>query len=188
MTSIRPNVDRRVLRTRRTLQQALLSLMLRKGYDAVTVEDICQEANVGRSTFYVHFRGKEDLKRSGLDEHLRKALRERRRLAGKNAQGDFGFALDIFEHAREHLDLFRALTRKGGTATSLAMVRQIVVDELREDMRAGSRISGQEELTLQFLAGGFMSMLTAWLNSGARTPPADVAALFASLAREGMSG
>jgi len=58
-----------VSRTRRTLQHALLSLMLKNGYDAVTVEDICAEADIGRSTFYAHFTGKDDLKRSALDEH-----------------------------------------------------------------------------------------------------------------------
>jgi AcrR family transcriptional regulator len=67
-------IDRRVARTRETLQRALISLILKKGYDAITVEDICEAANVGRSTFYSHYTSKDDLKRSGLEAHLRQQL------------------------------------------------------------------------------------------------------------------
>ncbi|RTM09235.1 MAG: TetR family transcriptional regulator [Hyphomicrobiales bacterium] len=72
-------IDRRVARTRATLQHALISLIPKKGYEAVTVEDICDAANVGRSTFYAHYTGKDDLKRRGLDEHLRALLAPRQK-------------------------------------------------------------------------------------------------------------
>jgi AcrR family transcriptional regulator len=54
-------VDRRVERTRAALLQAFADLLLEQGYDAVTVDAVAARANVGRSTFYVHFRGKEDV-------------------------------------------------------------------------------------------------------------------------------
>ena len=76
----REMTDRRVTRTRAMLQQALMSLIPRKDYDAITVQDICDAANVGRSTFYAHFTSKDDLKRSGF-EHLRKELADRQRTA-----------------------------------------------------------------------------------------------------------
>ena len=64
-------MDRRIIRTRGVLQHALTSLILKKGYEAITIQDICDEANVGRSTFYAHYTSKDDLKRSGF-ERLRK--------------------------------------------------------------------------------------------------------------------
>ncbi len=73
-------IDRRVNRTRKALQQAHISLILEKGYEATTVEDICDAANVGRSTFYAHYTSKDDLRRSGL-EHLRKELVDRQKEA-----------------------------------------------------------------------------------------------------------
>src|SRR5262245_45123225 len=57
-------IDRRVARTRAMLHQALLALIMEKGYEAISVADICERADVGRSTFYAHFTGKDDLKRS----------------------------------------------------------------------------------------------------------------------------
>ena len=60
-------IDRRVARSREMLHQALLSLIIEKDYEAITVEDICERANVGRSTFYAHFTSKDDLKPEALN-------------------------------------------------------------------------------------------------------------------------
>ena len=48
-------VDRRVQRTRHLLNEALMSLIMEKGYEAITVQDIIDRANLGRSTFYAHY-------------------------------------------------------------------------------------------------------------------------------------
>src|SRR5260370_3151354 len=70
------SMDRRSARTRRALHEALISLILRKGYDAITVQEIIDQADIGRATFYAHYRGKEDLLRAGFD-----ALRARLKAA-----------------------------------------------------------------------------------------------------------
>src|SRR5437867_644732 len=53
--------DRRVRRTTRALIEALVALVLEKRYDAITIQDLLDRADVGRSTFYAHYRGKDDL-------------------------------------------------------------------------------------------------------------------------------
>lgn len=186
-------IDRRVARTRRTLQHALLAVMLRKGYDATTVEDICAEADIGRSTFYAHFTGKEDLKRSGLEHHLRDALLERQRQAkaqsGQRKQERFAFALHVFEHARGHLDLYRALVSKGGAATTLVMIRQILTDMVRRelaDLPKGADAPPREAV-VQFVVGAFMSLLTWWLDSGAKLPAERLYAMFRDLVTGGVA-
>src|ERR1044071_6290760 len=54
-------IDRRAGRTERSLREALIALILEKRYDAITVQNIIDRADVGRSTFYAHYRDKEDL-------------------------------------------------------------------------------------------------------------------------------
>ena len=54
-------MDRRQLKTQQAIRQAFFELMKRKTYSKITVQDILDEANVGRSTFYEHFRTKEEL-------------------------------------------------------------------------------------------------------------------------------
>jgi AcrR family transcriptional regulator len=182
-------IDRRVARTRRTLQRALLSLMLKKGYDAVTVEDICAEADVGRSTFYAHFTGKEDLKRSGLDDNLKRMLIERQKQAKAQGSGEgrFAFALLFFEHARDHLDLYRALVSKGGAPTTMAMMRQIATEMVRRELGSGAReVDAPREAVVQFVVGAFISVLTWWLDTGAKLPAQRVDAIFRRLVTKGV--
>jgi AcrR family transcriptional regulator len=58
--------DRRVQRTRDLLRRALMQLIVEKGYDAITIQDITGRANLGRTTFYLHYQSKDDLL---LDHH-----------------------------------------------------------------------------------------------------------------------
>ncbi len=98
-------VDRRVARTKATLHQTLMSLILKRGYEAITIRDICDEANVGRSTFYAHYTSKDDLMRSGI-ENLRKVLVDRQQDAlateGDIRHRSFGFSLALFERPRPY--------------------------------------------------------------------------------------
>jgi AcrR family transcriptional regulator len=55
------NQDRRGQRTRHLLSAAFVQLMREKGYSAITVSDLIERANIGRSTFYSHYRDKDDL-------------------------------------------------------------------------------------------------------------------------------
>jgi AcrR family transcriptional regulator len=185
--------DRRISRTRTTLQQALFSLLAKKEYERITVADICDAANVGRSTFYAHFTGKDDLKRSGL-EHLRKHLTEIQKES--LAAGDDGapeplrFSLALFQHARAHLPLYRALVGGRGGGISLGAIRSILADLVRREIGASTvknavaEIPG--EVVVQYTVGAYMAVLTWWLDGGAKLPPERVDAVFRLLATKGI--
>jgi AcrR family transcriptional regulator len=186
-------IDRRIPRTRAMLQHALTSLILRKGYEAITIQDICDEANVGRSTFYAHYRSKDDLKRSGF-EHLRKQLVDRQRDAqatpGDSRDRSLGFSLTMFEHARDHIDLYRALVGGRGGTVSLGQIRQILSDlvhnELAKTSDKKSANAIPRELAVQYVVGAFMAVMTWWLDGGAKLPPERIDAMFRRLATEGI--
>ena len=187
-------IDRRIPRTRGMLQHALTSLILKKGYEAITIQDICDEANVGRSTFYAHYSNKDDLKRSGF-EHLRKQLVDRQKEAqatpGDIKDRSFGFSLTMFEHARDHIDLYRALVGGRGGAVSLGQIRQILSDLVRNEFAAtvgkNSADTIPRELIVQYVVGAYMAVLTWWLDEGAKLPPKRLDAIFRRLATEGVT-
>jgi AcrR family transcriptional regulator len=54
-------IDRRVLRTQQSLGNALVDLTLESGYDAITIKELTQRANIGYATFFRHFKSKDDL-------------------------------------------------------------------------------------------------------------------------------
>src|SRR5215831_9760971 len=53
--------DRRVKRTQNLLAKALISLTLEKGYEAITIRDITERADVGYATFFRHYHDKDAL-------------------------------------------------------------------------------------------------------------------------------
>jgi AcrR family transcriptional regulator len=185
-------LDRRVPRTRALLQQGLCTLLRKKRYETITVDDICAAANVGRSTFYAHFRSKDDLKRSGL-ESLHGVLAERQKAAEGRSDDvrdrTFGFSLSVLEHARDHVDHYRTLVGGRGGTVALAKVRQMVTDLIRKELAAGSKNSVEaipSELVVQYVVGAYMAVLTWWLDDGAKIPPEQVDAMFRRLATHGV--
>jgi AcrR family transcriptional regulator len=184
--------DRRVPRTRALLQQGLCALLRKKRYETITVDDICAAANVGRSTFYAHFRSKDDLKRSGL-ESLHGALAERQKAARASHEEAhdrrFGFSLSVFQHARDHADHYRTLVGGRGGAVALAKVRQMLTDLVRSELAATSKGSVEgipSELVVQYAVGAYMAVLTWWLDGGAKLPAERVDAIFRRLATRGI--
>src|SRR5262245_35977421 len=96
--------DRRVQRTQRLLQDALISLIEERGYEDLSVQDIIDRANVGRATFYAHFDNKEDLLVSRLDG-FRESLQARQKQAlAQTARADdrvFAYSRAMFVHVNE---------------------------------------------------------------------------------------
>jgi AcrR family transcriptional regulator len=183
-------VDRRVARTRKALHQALMSLILRKGYEATTIQDIIDEADVGRSTFYCHYTGKEDLLRSGFDT-LRRELADAQRAARAKTDGSqterLGFSLAMFEHASRYTDIFRVLVGGRGGIVVVYEIRQILSEFVRKELSL-PRDDGvaSRELVVQFVVGAFLSVLTWWLERSTKLTPSDANAMFRRLVLQGI--
>ena len=172
--------DRRVQRTRRTLREALLSLILERGWEAFSVQDVCDRADVGRSTFYTHFADKEELLVSGFDD-LRKALRqELAQPAG--SERPFGFARGLIEHACENVRLFRALVGKRSGQVVLRKFRELMLDLVREDLAAVGPATPAREAAEHFIAGGFLELLTWQIEARRLSRPEEMERLFLQMA------
>lgn len=181
--------DRRVQRTKQVLRGALISLIKEKGFEPLSVQDIIDRANVGRATFYAHFDNKEDLLVSGFDE-LRASLKERQREAlGRGGRADesmFAFSYEMFAHVYEYRDVFRAMVGKHSGAMIQHLIHKLLVDLVREDMKAvvarGKARSVPTEALAQFIAGAFLGLLMWWLDGKMRQSVEEVDAIFRRLA------
>jgi AcrR family transcriptional regulator len=160
-----------------------MSLILEQRYETITIKQICDGADVGRSTFYAHYASKDELKRDGL-ERLRLRLLDE----GCAKAGAFAFSRTVFEHARNYLHVYRALSRNRGGAVALAKIREIVRELVRQDLAAcpGATSVMPRELAIEHLVGAYMSLLTWWLDGGAKMPPEQIDAAFRRLTLAGV--
>jgi AcrR family transcriptional regulator len=188
------SVGSRPRRTRARLQQALRTLVEVKPYDAITVEEICRAANVGRSTFYVHFRRKDELKESGLatlHERLRAKYADhadQRRHSLPHSV--FYFSSEIFAHAKENLTHYRAIAPGRGSVIALSRLRRMVNDLVRKDLAAQIAFRNADPLSFEsavhHISGAFIGLLTWWLDGGARVPVEKISEVFRHLAVSGI--
>ena len=100
--------DRRTKRTRKLLQNALIKLVFEKSFDDITVQDIIDEADVGRSTFYAHYRNKEDLIRTNFGEMI-EGLSQGIDLSGSSKGDRILPVQELFDHVKDQVRLLQAL-------------------------------------------------------------------------------
>jgi AcrR family transcriptional regulator len=185
--------DRRVERTRKLLHEALMALIVEKGYEEVTVQDILDRANLGRSTFYTHYRHKDELLLSGFD-HLRSMLEDRHRaLLAARARGnaaDFNLSLELFRHARENHGHYKAMV---GKQSGQMIMRQahdylaaIVREYLEPVMQNRKKPPVPPDLAAHWLASAFLSLMTWWLDHNLPLSPEEMDAIFRRLTLPGL--
>jgi AcrR family transcriptional regulator len=184
--------DRRVRRTRELLRGALLSLIQEKGYDSITVQDILDRADVGRSTFYAHYRDKDELLRSGFED-VRAALAAEREAAGSRVRRAelLEATLVLFRHVQRYRHLWRPMVQKGGSGLVVRILRQSSIDLVRDHFRsqfpAGAEDQARREAAIHYIVGALMGVLTWWLDNQDVTYSAEeLHAMFQRLATEGI--
>ncbi len=181
-------MDRRVQRTRNILHQALISLMIEKGYEAITVQDIIDRANLGRSTFYAHYVGKQDLLMSGLknlSRHLLEHQRAALALKGSFTEKGFGFSLALFEHVHSHRNVYHAIVGRQSGTVVMTELRALLADLVRNDLKTLSPNERSSDLprsaVIHFVVGALMSVVTWWLDERSKLSPAEANAIFRRL-------
>ncbi|MBI3525035.1 MAG: TetR/AcrR family transcriptional regulator [Betaproteobacteria bacterium] len=177
--------DRRPKKTRLALSQALISLMFEKRYESIVIQEILDRANVGRSTFYMHFRDKDELLiegTQGLAEFLRSAQAASAAPAGMRHEKVIGYSLAMFEHAYEHRQLYWALVGGPGWIIFRQRLEDILMEIMKEDARAIFRKKNPSdvpfELFIYYLASTFISTMTWWHNRRNSIPPKEINELF----------
>jgi AcrR family transcriptional regulator len=181
--------DRRIERTQQLLRGALRSLIQERGFEALSVQEIIDRANVGRATFYAHFDNKDDLLVSGFDD-LRASLKAHQRDAFSRGHAIedrvFGFSQEVFAHTNEYRDAFRAMVGARSGAVVQRLLHKLLVDLIRDDVKgtvARTESSAvPAEVLVQFIAGALFGLLMWWLDGRTRLSVPEINALFRKLA------
>ena len=189
--SVRNNkADRRSQRTRRTLSAALVQLMLEQRYDTITVQDIIDRANVGRSTFYAHYQDKDDLLISDFTAVIDALSKHMRRPDGE-PPGQPPNLTPLFTHIQAHRHLYKALVRGGGIELLLrsghTRLRQNIEQHLRELVPPERLADAPLPFVADYLAGTIVNIMKWWLDHDLPYTPAELDSLFAQLVMPGVS-
>ena len=184
MTGHGEHGDRRVARTTSSLRHALHSLIGEKPYEAIGVKEILGRANVGRSTFYAHFRGKDELLLDGMYDLLRSARLRREGAHDSPDDGLLWFSRPILDHIA---DRRTALHGRGVAAQQPAVhqhlqrvIADLVIAELGGADRA-TKAAVPADLVAEHIASTFVLVLNWWLASDAAITSGEADAMVRAL-------
>jgi|WetSurMetagenome_2_1015567.scaffolds.fasta_scaffold361133_1 AcrR family transcriptional regulator len=183
--------DRRARRTRRLLREALFALILENGYDAVTIEDITEHADLGRTTFYLHYKDKEDLLIQCIQE-VANELASQIDLVIPSSNYPGGLVesnpiLFVFQHASQNAILYRIILRgEGSSYKASSRLREIIshyayefLDERRNRFHITNAVP--LEVIANYFSGSLLGMLTWWLENNMPYPVQEISEMFRRL-------
>lgn len=189
-------VDRRVLRTRLALREALLSLLEEKDYNRITVEEITERANLGRATFYLHYKDREDLLLEQFAEliddlaqqiaHLSILEWQQQSLPGRPL-------LLVFQHVAENEKMYRLILSGEGRYQATERLRSIIVtaaDGLVQSKSELLSLLASRKIPFHFLAnylsGALVASICWWLEEYPTYQAEQMAGLFQRMLMPGI--
>lgn len=173
-----PTEDRRIVKTKKALRNALISLMETKGFEAITVHDLCSAADLNRGTFYNHFSDKEALLASLEDEVMADIARiqsEMGSLAVRDVMAyciskkPLPFLINLFDYLRMQGDFFHAVLGPGGDSRFGSRLRDSVCTNLIQGVLHEKYRNDPDPFVgyyLSFYASAYLGVITRWIDTG----------------------
>ena len=174
--------DRRVLRSRRMLADALMDLVVEKGYEGITIQEIADRADLNRATFYLHFTSKEELLLAGLGQRFDELVAAMAGVENIGAPWDnVAYDLLLFCHVADHAALYKALFGARGLGLAMHQVIAYMASILERDIRdvapEDEQDSAKIPIAAHFFAGALFAILKWWLDNDMPIPPEEMAML-----------
>lgn len=184
-------MDKRKQRTQQYLRDALLELVLEKGYDAITVQEITDRARMGRATFYLHYKDKEELLLTTIKETVDELTVQIRQMFSVEQifDGSMPPSVIAFRHAAEHKNLYRVVLNSQITGSVLSELRNMIAADVQTQLRLlapDAELPVPVEMIGQYIAGSMLAIVSWWLETDAPYTPEEIAQMMHKLTAQPM--
>jgi len=182
-------MDRRVQRTRKLLRESLMALILEEGYDAISIQDITDKANLGRATFYLHFKDKDELLLDVMDQLMADFLDQVPQVSEAQWRLEDSKAIaKLFDFAADHYDLYRILIFGSGGITASRQLHRSVANNIKTCIQKDIEDRGANpvlppEFIANHFAGSLLSTIYWWLDNDLPYSVEEMATMFQNVNR-----
>ena len=183
-----PKIDRRIIKTRLTLQSSLVHLSIEKGFDNVTVQTIIDHAGVSRSTFYAHYTDKSDLLVASI-QNLKASLvhQWKQDIEAGQVKGELRFVLNLLLHIGDSRHVWRGLSRGESARIIDREFRLMLAEMTRRDLGLGRSAKSCDEAVVACVVGSLMALIEAWMEDRVQGTAAEVSSMFEKLTIRGVN-
>ncbi|MFT8390156.1 MAG: TetR/AcrR family transcriptional regulator [Sporolactobacillus sp.] len=176
--------DLRARRTRAEIKTHFIDLLLEKNFNNITVKDITQKAQIGRGTFYLHYKDKYDLLQTLIDEAVTaitnkfqpKHLFESGKVNPAYART---FVVEAYGYFQSHERLYRALLFNEGTPSFRYRLQQQMISKFRQELmpilQQQSNNQVAFEIMPQFASSGMIGLISWWFENDFCVPKEAIA-------------
>lgn len=187
-----PTPDRRVLRTKRVIRDALTALMEEKGFDGITVKDLTERADINRGTFYIHYRDKYDLLEQSEAEIIG-AIESMAAEGFQNAvQGKWinnngaidpsPFVRKLFVYLQENAPFMRVILGAGGDPSFQKRLREVIRQRALPILTSsGGEVLVPADYLTAYVSSAHLGVIQNWLDNGMDLPPEQMADILSKL-------
>lgn len=179
--------ERRKARTRTALLEALQALLLERGYDALTVQDITDRADYARATFYVHFDDKADATWQLISTAMMPIVHKIKLMYAQStyAQGKYRVLVELFAFSRENADLLRIMLGDKGHPQLSQRLQDFIASTIEEGMAEGSfstnfptGVNVPDNFAAQFMTGALVRIMMWSIFDGSTYDTRELARMF----------
>ncbi|WP_172193944.1 TetR/AcrR family transcriptional regulator [Saccharibacillus qingshengii] len=167
-------IDRRILKSQAAIKQAVIELMSEKNFDAITIQDISDRANVHRATIYLHYTDKFDLLDKLIEEHI------------QNMKEINQYACDLewdeanqvyFEYFERHYLFFSTMLASKGAPAFRARFLEFLVEEYQSELNMDDSRNRELDKTVMssFMGSAFVGIVEWWILNEMPHPPSVMA-------------
>jgi AcrR family transcriptional regulator len=183
MTEVPRKLDRRIQRTRQLLRDALLALIAEKGYHNITVQDVTDQANVARTTFYLHYKDIDDLLFSSMADMYEDLFAQWHKRTPSildpcaNPQGD----VEDFQHVAQYAQFYKVMMSENGSMKFMVRVQQYLTHAMEQALRrylpTGHEPTVPLDVLAAMLAGVEIGVMMWWIGNDMPYTPEAMARL-----------
>lgn len=173
-------IDRRIIRTKQQIRQALIELLSEKGENNISVRELAQRANINRGTFYIHYKDTHDLVEQLVDEAVKKLLGVcKRHPPAQTPRESYPFLTDLFETLQSDPQLFTILLGTTGSHAYSERICVTIQENFLDDLLSVfySAAPKQRQVASGFIVSGCLHEALNWLEHGMKESPDEMAYL-----------
>ena len=171
--------DRRVQRTQNLLAKALIALTLERGYEAITIQDITERAEVGYATFFRHYRNKEALLEEVVEVVLADLLERLSPPVPTNPPSEVGLLL--FEFVETHSQLIQVLLHSRGLAQAMERVVETSTEKMLKDWQGLPDSPIPAEIAANHVVTASIALIQWWLDHNKPYPVSQMGQIYYQL-------
>ena len=170
MTSQNITIDRRVLRTKKNIRQAFLSLLSNKSLTHITVKELSDLADINRKTFYMYYSNIEDILAELEDELVQKLILVfEKELFEKETFDSYSFFENLNRTIQEDMELYRILNHSDLLPHLIQRAKNALIEVFFRKYNISADSDNERYiLYAEYAASGILSMYTRWFSSDSK--------------------